>query len=89
MRILTEEESRETLQGKTVGAFAAQLADRLQLVEGTYSTPVNSGTQIALSRLFAYLVLGDAPVCLHISGWSIALSTEKSRPVLWVQALNW
>jgi hypothetical protein len=77
MKILTKEEAREMLQGKMLDSFTAQLSDRLQLVGGTYSTPINSGAQIALSRLFAYLVLRDAPVCLYITAWSVAPSAEN------------
>jgi hypothetical protein len=40
-------------------------------VEDTYSAPVNSGVQIALSKLFAYLLLRDSPVCLYVTCWGV------------------
>jgi hypothetical protein len=72
MKILTKENARELLNGKSLDTFITQLSSQLQLVEGTYSAPVNSGVQIALSKLFAYLVLRDSPVCLYVTGWGVA-----------------
>ncbi len=72
MRILSKRDSRELLSGKSPDAFMTQLSSQLQLVEGAYSAPINSGVQIALSKLFAYLVLRDSPVCLYVTGWGVA-----------------
>jgi hypothetical protein len=71
MKILTAENARELL-GESPDVFIAQLSNELQLVEGTYSAPVNSGVQIALSKLFAYLLLRDSPICVYVTGWGIA-----------------
>ena len=71
MKILTKEDAHELLQGETLDAFIAQLSSQLRLVGGTYSIPLNSGVQIAFSKLFAYLVLRDSPVCLYVTGWSV------------------
>jgi hypothetical protein len=76
MRILTKEHARELLKVRSLDDLTADLSIHLQLVGGTYSTPVNSGAQVALSKLFAYLVLRDVPVCLYVTGWSVAPSTE-------------
>jgi len=72
MRILSKEDARELLSGRSPDAFILQLSSQLQLVEGTYSAPLKSGVQIALSKLFAYLVLRDSPVCLYVTGWGVA-----------------
>lgn len=72
MRILTKDDARELLKGTTLDAFIDQLSDQLSLVGGAYSTPVNSGAQTALSKLFAYLLFSDTNVCIYITGWSIA-----------------
>jgi hypothetical protein len=72
MKILTKENASEMLGGKSPDAFITQLSSQLQLVEDTYSAPVNSGVQIALSKLFAYLLLRDSPVCLYVTCWGIA-----------------
>jgi hypothetical protein len=72
MKILTKEGARELLKGKTLDGFAAQLSGQLRLVEGAYSTPASSGVQIALSKLFAYMVLRDSPVCLYVTDWGVA-----------------
>jgi len=72
MRILSKENACEVLSGKSLDAFITQLSSQLPLVEGTYSAPVKSGVQIALSKLFAYLVLRDSPVCLYVTGWGVA-----------------
>lgn len=72
MKILSKEDARELLSGKSLDAFFAQLSSQLQLVEDTYSAPVNSGVQIALSKLFAYLLLRDSPVCLYVTCWGVA-----------------
>ena len=71
MKILTKENASELLGGKSLDAFVAQLSSQLRLVEGTYSAPVKSGVQIALSKLFAHLVLRDSPVCLYITCWGV------------------
>lgn len=72
MKILTKENANEMLGGKPLDAFIAQLSSQLQLVEGSYTAPVNSGVQIALSKLFAYLAFRDSPVCLYVTCWGIA-----------------
>jgi hypothetical protein len=72
MKILSKEDARELLSGKSLDAFITQLSSQLQLVEDTYSAPVNSGVQIALSKLFAYLLLRDSPVCLYVTCWGVA-----------------
>lgn len=72
MKILTKEDAVELLSGKSPDAFIAQLSSQLELVEGTYSAPTASGVQIALAKLFAYLLLRNAPLCLYITGWGIA-----------------
>jgi hypothetical protein len=70
MKILTKENASGMLGGKSLYAFITQLSSQLQLVEDTYSAPVNSGVQIALSKLFAYLL--HSPVCLYVTCWGIA-----------------
>jgi hypothetical protein len=70
MKILTKENASGMLGGKSLDAFITQLSSQLQLVEDTYSAPVNSGVQIALSKLFAYLL--HSPVCLYVTCWGIA-----------------
>jgi hypothetical protein len=72
MKILSKENARELLDGKPPDAFIAQLSSQLQLVEGAYSAPANSGVQIALSKLFAYRLFRSAPVCLYVTDWGIA-----------------
>jgi hypothetical protein len=72
MKILSKEDALELLSGKSLDAFIAQLSGQLQLVENTYAAPVNSGVQIALSKLFAYLLLRDSPVCLYVTCWGVA-----------------
>jgi hypothetical protein len=72
MKILTKEDARELLKGKTLETFTAQLATQLRLVGGAYSMPVSSGVQIALSKLLAYLMFRDSPVCLYVTGWGVA-----------------
>jgi hypothetical protein len=72
MKILTKENARELLSGESLDGSIAQLSSQLQLVEGAYSAPVKSGSQIALSKLFAYLMLRDSPVCLYVTGWGVA-----------------
>jgi hypothetical protein len=49
MKILTKEDVRELLKGKTLDTLTAELFSHLQLVEGAYSTPLSSGVQMALS----------------------------------------
>ena len=72
MKILTKEDARKLLKGETLQAFMTYVSRQLQLAASTYSTPVNSGKQIALSKLFAYLMLKDSPVCLYVTDWGIA-----------------
>jgi len=72
VKILSKEDARELLSGKSLDAFITQLSSQLQLVGDTYSAPVNSGVQIALSKLFAYLLLRDSPVCLYVMCWGVA-----------------
>jgi hypothetical protein len=71
MKVLTEEDARELLNGESLDSFISQLSNRLELLGGTRWTPVNSGRQIALARLFAYLVKGDSRICLYVTDWSI------------------
>jgi hypothetical protein len=71
VKILTKENSSELLGGESLDAFIARLYGQLQLVEGAYSAPLTSGKQIALSKLFAYLVLKDSPVCLYVTSWGV------------------
>jgi hypothetical protein len=71
-KILTKEDVRELLKEKTLDTLTAELFSHLQLLEGAYSTPLSLGVQIALSRLFAYLVLRDSPVSLYVTGWGVA-----------------
>lgn len=72
MKILNKEDARGPLRGESPDAFVAQLSQQLRLVEGAYSAPVNSGVQIAFSKLIAYLVLRDSPVCVYVTAWGIA-----------------
>lgn len=72
MKILTKEDANEMLGGKPLNAFITQLSSQLQLVEGSYTAPVKSGVQIALSKLFAYLLFRGSPVCLYVTCWGIA-----------------
>ena len=72
MKILAKEDVRELLKRKMLDALTAELFSHLQLVEGAYSTPLSLGVQIALSKLFAYLVLRDSHVCLYVTGWGVA-----------------
>jgi hypothetical protein len=72
MRILSKEDARELLGGKSLDAFITELSSQLRLVEDTYSAPVKSGVQIALSKLFAYLLLRESPGCLYVTGWGVA-----------------
>jgi hypothetical protein len=72
MKTLTKEDARALLNGKLPDEFVAQLADSLEVAQGTYSAPANSGVQIALSKLFAYLLFEDSPVCLYVTGWGVA-----------------
>ena len=72
MKILTKGNANEMLGGKPLDAFITQLSSQLQLVGGSYTAPVNSGLQIALSKVFAYLVFRDSPVCLYVTCWGIA-----------------
>jgi hypothetical protein len=72
MKILSKEDARELLSGNPLDAFITQLSSQLQLVENTYSNPVKSGVQIALSKLFAYLLLREFPVCLYVTCWGVA-----------------
>ena len=72
MRILSKKDARELLSGKSLDDFIPDLSGHLRLVQGTYLAPVNAGVQIALSKLFAYLVLRDSPVCLYVTCWGVA-----------------
>jgi hypothetical protein len=71
MKILTKENASELLGGKSLDAVVHQLSGQLRLVQGTYSAPVKSGVQIALSKLFAYLMLKDSPLCLYVTCWGV------------------
>jgi hypothetical protein len=71
MKILTKENAGKPLGGKSLDAFIARLYSQLQLVEGAYSAPLRSGKQIALSKLFAYWMLKDSPVCLYVTCWGV------------------
>lgn len=72
MKILNRQDAGELLGGISLDVFIAKLTAQLKLVEGTYSAPFNSGVQIALSRLFAYLMFKNCPIFLNITGWGIA-----------------
>lgn len=72
MKILTTECAREATSGIELDAFIADLSNRLPLVEGVYSAPVSAGVEIALSKLLAYLLFKNSPVCLYVTGWGIA-----------------
>lgn len=93
MKILTKKDASDLLDGKPLDAFITHLSSRLKLVEGTYSAPVKAGVQIVLSKLFAYLLLRDSPVCLYVTCWGIATehldlfhgyrrSLGESRPLI-------
>ena len=73
MQILSEEAARSMLGGQSPDAFSRGLTTRLHLVQGTFAAPSNSGVQISLAKLFAYLLLTDAPLCLYVTGWGIAM----------------
>lgn len=72
MKIFSKEDARKLLSGKSADAFITQLSSQLRLVEDTYSAPVNSGVQIALSRLFAHLLFRESPICLYVTCWGVA-----------------
>ena len=72
MKIVAKENAGEVFGGKPLDAFVTQLSKDLQLVRGSYTTPVNSGVQIALSKLFAYLAFKAPPVCLYVTCWGVA-----------------
>ena len=72
MKTLATEDTRELLRGESLDDFIFQLSGHLKLVEGTYSAPVKSGVQIVLAKLIAYVVLGDSPACLYVTGWGVA-----------------
>lgn len=76
MKVSTKEAARDLLGGETPETFIAQLSSRLELVGGAYAAPVKSAKQIALARLFAYWILRDSPVCLYVTGWSVAPTGE-------------
>ena len=71
MKILSKDHARDLLSGTPLETFIAQLFGELRLVRGTYSAPNASGVQIALSKLFAFLLLEGSQVCLCITGWGI------------------
>jgi hypothetical protein len=73
MKILSRDNADEMLGGRSLDTFVNHLSNQLQLVEGSYTAPVNSGVQIALSKLFAYLVFRGSPVCLYVTGWGITM----------------
>jgi hypothetical protein len=74
--IRTIEEFSELSRGKALDSFIAELSNQLQLVEGPYSTPLNSSKQLVLSRVISHMVLSDTSACLYITGWSIAPTSE-------------
>lgn len=73
MKIFTKEEARGVLNGKSPDGEVAKRLSELQLMEGAYSTPLQSGVQIVLSKIFADLMLRDVPVCLYITLWGISV----------------
>jgi hypothetical protein len=76
LKILTKQDASELLAGKSSDAFVNELWGQLHLV-GAYKIPSDSGHKTALSRLFAYLLMKNASVCLYVSGWSIWPSAEN------------
>ena len=72
MRILTKENARELLSGESLDSFIGCLSSELPIVEGAYAAPMTAGAQIALAKLFAFLLVREAPLCLYITGWGIA-----------------
>jgi len=71
MKILNKEDARVLLDGRSLDGFVTGLYE-LPILEGTYSTPVRSGMQIALARLLAYLFLRESAPCLYVRNWGIA-----------------
>jgi hypothetical protein len=72
MIILSRQEASSFLNNISPDVFVARLHRQLRLVEASYSAPIVSGVQIALSKLFAHLSFRNAPICLNITGWGIA-----------------
>jgi hypothetical protein len=71
MTITTTNDARGLLSGKSIDDHVSELTRQLEMIEGAYSTPLKSGLQIALSKLFGYLLLRESPVCLYLTDWSI------------------
>jgi hypothetical protein len=72
MKIVTKEDAVGLLKGQALDAVISQLSTELPLVRGAYAAPVSSQQHIALSRFFADLLIRDPPVCVYITGWSVA-----------------
>jgi hypothetical protein len=72
MEIFTKNDLIRVFNESGIDTSVIRLSDGLQLVRGAYSSPLESGVQIALARLFAYWLFDDAPVCLYIVGWGVA-----------------
>jgi hypothetical protein len=77
MKILSKEDARELLSGKSLDDFVSQLSSRLRQVGDAYSIPRDAGAKTALSRLFAYLLLRKSSVCVYLSGWNVWPSSEN------------
>jgi hypothetical protein len=77
MKILTKEDAKEMLGGKSLDVFLSELSNRLELVGDAYSIPPDSGRKTALSKLFAHLLLGNPNTCVYVSGWDVWASSEN------------
>jgi len=71
MRIMSKEDARQVLHERTPDAFIAQVSGELRFLAGPYLTPSNSGALTALSKLVAFLLPKDVPVCLCVTGWGV------------------
>jgi len=71
MKILSKEEACEILGVESLDSLIDQLRSRLPLANDTYAMPFKSGVQIAISKLFAYLLLRGSPIYLYIACWGV------------------
>jgi len=72
MKVLTSVDANRLLESDDFDSFISRLAARLVFVEGAYAKPTSAGLLIALSKLFAYRLVQDAPVCIYVTAWGIA-----------------
>lgn len=72
MEVLTRFDVNRLLKTDNLDAFVSSLTARLVLVEAAYAKPTSVGVLIALSRLFAYRLIQNAPVCVYLTAWGIA-----------------